>query len=136
MKNENQKLSDKIKKNDVVIFNNVFSILTGRVSDVKKNQEGKIISCWIKCIDPTSMVSTYKVSPNEIIEIINENNQPSQKKLQDGSYILFSYVGKTLTGRITTISDENHYTVMTVNRDFIIETFTILDENIIQLIRA
>lgn len=136
MNNKNQNLFDKIKKNDVVIFNNVFSILTGRVSEVKKNQEGKIISCWIKCIDPTSTISTYKVNPDDIIEIIDENNQPSQKKLQVGAYILFSHAGKTLTGRITTISDENHYTVMSVNRDFIIETFTILNENIIQLIRA
>ncbi|MCX8589124.1 MULTISPECIES: hypothetical protein [unclassified Gilliamella] len=134
MNNKNQKLFDNLKKNDVVIFRNLFSMQTGRVSEVIKNQEGKIIFYRVKCIDATSMISTYETSPDEVFEVVDENNQLSQKKIQEGSYILFSHAGKTLTGRIDNVLD-NQYTVMSVNRDFTIDKFTITNDNIIQLIR-
>ncbi|MFQ0972223.1 hypothetical protein [Gilliamella sp. BG6] len=62
-----------LKVNDVVIFKNIFSKLAGRVSKLKKDKDGSVIGCEIVAVDRTFMMSTYHVSIDDVIDIVNEN---------------------------------------------------------------
>ncbi|OCG40846.1 hypothetical protein [Gilliamella sp. Bif1-4] len=62
-----------LKVNDVVIFKNIFSKLAGRVSKLKKDKGGSVIGCEIVSVDRTFMMSTYHVSIDDVIDIVNEN---------------------------------------------------------------
>lgn len=143
MDKENEKSIDKIKKGDVVIFRNIFAILSGRVCELKKNVRDEIYGYQIQCVDSTFTVSTYSVGIRDVIRIVKPK---TTKKINEKSIVLFIFRSNDgqesfLTGRIKKIEIKvidgirlYEYDVMTVNNKFKIETHHIFQRDVIEVI--
>lgn len=132
-----------IKKGDLVIFKNIFAILAGRVLDIPKTDKSNLYH--VKCVDSTFSISTYDVSANDIIEVVKPINKCKFKK---GDIVLFKTPlspndtnEEFLTGRIIEIDkfftnkEVLNYKVIAVNKKFKTENYSILERDIIKLIK-
>ncbi len=144
MDKENEKMIDKIKKGDVVIFRNIFATLTGRVCELKKNVREEVYGYQIQCVDSTFTVSTYSVGIRDVIRIVKPK---TTKKINEKSIVLFisrsNGQESFLTGRIKKIEIKMvdgirlyEYDVMTVNNKFKIEPHHIFQRDVIEVIEG
>ncbi len=136
MNNENQKKLGNLEIGDVVIYKTLFTLMTGRISKILKDEEINFTQYRIKGINFKSRVSEFIVNPEDIIEIVEQNNftLDPKKIFLTGAYIIFNTDGKTLTGRIKEVLN-HEYIINTVNNDFEEETHRIKEKDIIVRIR-